>query len=962
MNKDKRIIFVFFSLCLIFLSMITKLSLGNSNELRYLVYSVEFDYYGMDSKRIEEIITIPLEEKIMSLEGLVEMRSSCEYGKSITTGYFTKELDTKKIFLSLRSIVDDLYMTLPGDVQKPRIYSSSVEQKSILSVCVLNSEGDNTRAWVDNTLKQKFERIDGVSEVQVSGGKQKEVQILFENEKMAGIGQNPSELSEIVRDANSINQGGVIKNLGSAENVSFDTRFHSFEEMKDIPVKVGDSFTKLGYVADVKESFKDKEEIVRINGIECVNINLKSSSQSSNIKISKECRNILKQYQNENFKYEILFDSGKEQWKNLKSLLIALFESLISIILILPFVYRTSRVFFFVLLIIPLNLFWTISQLSGLGYQINENILSGMIISLGLIVDPVLVIGEIAENCKNKQDFYSEFKNTRFSILAASITSIIALVPLFFLEGIVPGIRLFAITVAIMICNSLVLSLFFLPVFIYSNKNISLIPNTINKLINRKITRSSIFLSSRIYRKEREVRWLYFGLVISPIFLFMLNGRNLSFGLKQNVIYCSVDYEPEQTMDSIDEILKNFSDKVKENGKVTFVKIESHKGNAEIEVGYDERKSTYKEIANYISSLDEFVSGGFLYVPENSKKRSRKRIVSIEIASIGDDIIKCRANAEKGAMEVGNYISGSSVVLNFKQPEKELVFKPNNEKQITNGINISQIAWTLRWILFGPVADKWIQNEQEIDIRIMGKSFKNSDLQKVKNISIPVNSGYVRLETLGDIKLEESPGKIYRKDGRRCVYFTVELEGYSLSKGKKQIQNVLKSMDLDRGYGFSFPREIEEMNRQYLILFFSLICCVAFLFLFLTFISENIRKSFLIITSIPVSCFIPILFRFIFGIPFELGDVIGMVILSGISINNAIYIFEYKGVNRVFCVRHKIKSIIVTTLTTIVSSIPLLLFAKDGFSKSLAFFMILGMIGSVVSIFLIPKNINDKSK
>ena len=121
------------------LASLLKIDFGQIRNSKYNVYSIEFDYYGVDSNRIEEIITIPLEEKIIELEGLVELRSSSEYNKSYVSAYFTKHTNNKELYLSIRTIVDNLYNDLPQDVQKPRIYSSSVNDKSILSLSITSN-------------------------------------------------------------------------------------------------------------------------------------------------------------------------------------------------------------------------------------------------------------------------------------------------------------------------------------------------------------------------------------------------------------------------------------------------------------------------------------------------------------------------------------------------------------------------------------------------------------------------------------------------------------------------------------------------------------------------------------------------------------------------------------------------------------------------------------------------------
>jgi multidrug efflux pump subunit AcrB len=122
---------------------------------------------------------------------------------------------------------------------------------------------------------------------------------------------------------------------------------------------------------------------------------------------------------------------------------------------------------------------------------------------------------------------------------------------------------------------------------------------------------------------------------------------------------------------------------------------------------------------------------------------------------------------------------------------------------------------------------------------------------------------------------------------------------------------------------------------------------IAAILLILTALTENITKSILICSIIPVSCVLPLFIKYITAHPLEMGDITGMVIISGISVNNAVYIAESAKSNIFFKIREKIQNILVTSLTSIAASIPLALTGSDRFSTALAFCILLGTMGSM---------------
>ncbi len=946
----KKRITVFFILCsfsVIMLASILKLDFGQIRNSKYNVYSIEFDYYGVDSNRIEEIITIPLEEKIIELEGLVELRSSSEYNKSYVSAYFNKTTNNKELYLSIRTIVDNLYNNLPQDVQKPRIYSSSANDKSILSLSITsNKELNDVRSWADTTLKKQLEGVDGVSEIIVSGGSQKEIAVSFDVEKTVGAGQNPVAFSSIIQDGNGVSPGGILKSQTKNESIAFDTKLNTLDEIRNLPVKIGEGYTKLEYLAEIKESHRTKDEYVRINGNECICINIKSASNGNSIKISKECKSILNSYKNTDYVIDVLYDNGEEQLKVLRSVLIALIQSFFFILLIVPFFYNNKRVTLMVLISMLLDILWTLGLLQLLGITVNQNTISGITISLGLISDPVLIIGELAESSNNENDYFVSVSKTSISLIAASLTTILVLIPLFFLEPIIPGIKTIALTMLVMIINSIIISIAFIPSFIYSAKtNLSIISLKFQKKINRIMYRSCYFGTYRLNKIGNKAAILYVVLLVCPFFMFVFNGKNITLDNQSAVVYCSVDYEPEFRANYIDQSLNDFIAQVSKLETVKYVRSECRKGSADIDIGYYDNKTNYQSISSTIEQFSNLITDGYLYVPGASQKKSKKHL-ELEIAVIGDEEKKCREYAEEASELLVEYNIAASSVLNFKRPEIQYSFFPDRDKLIKNDLSVQNLSSSLRWMTFGPVADKWLQDGIEQDIRIAGKNMQNTSLDRINNLHVNSGNSYVILPSLGTIRQNSSSGKLYRKDGRSAAFFTIEINGLSTDKALERTKEILSRLELEKGYGFSFPQEITTLNHDYRMLVYSLIICILGIIILLTALTEKPVKALVLISIIPVSCFLPILLRLITNTPFVLGDVVGLVILSGISVNNSIYIGESLKTRVAFKLRDKIKSIFVTSLTTMIGCVPLYIFCKDVFSKSLAFFMFFGVLNS----------------
>lgn len=950
-NSPVFTIFVFLMITIVFCIGESGIEFGETGNYKYTVYSVEFNYFGMDASKMEELITIPLEEKLVSINGILDYKSDIQYSRSTTSLYFSKKENSKNIYLAIRNIVDSLYNSLPSDVQKPRIYSSDSNSKNVICIAFFAQEKkDILRNWIELNLKKNFESIDGVSEVLISGGSQKEILVEFDSEKSAAALQNPSDFAAIIQDGNSIYSGTKLRYANFENALSFDTKIKSIEDMKNLPVKVSDGYTTLGYLADISLASKPEEEIVKLNGTDCVSIAIKSSSDGNSIFISKECKKILKQFEYTGYKYNILYDTGKSQQKLINSVLIALLESFLCLILLIPLFFSKKRTTILILLLLPVSIMWTLGLLKFSAYSVNQYTIAGLCIALGLIVDPALIVSELSEKSPCKESFLLKLKGVTPSIISASLTSVIVLFPLLFLDNIVPGVKNIAIAIIYMVLVSMILVIVFFPAFIYSDKIKK--PNSVNAKIERKYVKLTFKLVLLSISKRKLISVLYFLFMLIPVLIFVFMGKSLSLSSVSNIVYCSIDYEPDVSNKYIDSDIEPLIEQIKSNGFIKFVRSECKKGNVELEIGFDE-KYKKNDVLIYLDSLKNYVPEGYFYVPEVNQK-FHKRQNSFMIACVGDDNIECREYAKLAAKNITENNIGK-VVLNFKKDESFYEFISNKALLAKNGLSVQNLAGNLRWLMFGPVADKWIQDGKEYDIRIVGKNTKNLSAEKIGNFFVPAANGSVNLNSLGQIEKTSDISKIYRKNGRRAAYFTVETVGLSTDKARVEIEDILKTIETEKGYGFSFDYEIQKLSKNYILMFEILLLSIIALYILMVFLTEDFVKALKIISIIPVSTVLPLIIKLILNAPLELGDIIGIIILSGISINNAIYISESHFKDTVFKVRNKIKSIVVTSLTTVISSIPLYFFSKDSFSQSIAFFMIFGILNSFISsIFMYP--------
>jgi HAE1 family hydrophobic/amphiphilic exporter-1 len=988
--------------------------LGESREGRYRVYSVRFEYFGMDETEIERLITIPLEEKISGLGDIYEIRSVSEYGKSVSSVYFDRKTDEKRLYLVLRDAVDTLYSTLPAAVQKPRIFSAESGQRSFLSAAVF-TPGDLNRArlYAEDRLKRELENLEGIAEVIVSGGIQREILVEFDPEKTAAMGIHPAALGRVVQDANILSPGGTIRGKEQTRTVNFRTRLGDpaagpperagvsandssgspagypedtfLEELKKLPVKTGEKLSSLGYFARIGSSPRERREIIRINGEECVGIDIVAASSADIVALSRKCRKILESPEGTRIEARgagpppavtILRDTGRLLESAIRDVQRAIFQSVLAVLLIIPLFFSRPKTLALILLFIGADILWSLAVLHIISVKPDENLLSGISISLGLIVDPCLVMASLSEREGCLPRYQAAIPGLLSEIAASTLTTFLVILPLYFLDSIVPGIRKVALAIMVMLCNSLVLSVFFFAGFLFQGEEgRSLLPQKFFHRTRRFYTRLSWRGCLFSLARRRTMAGIYAGFAALSFILFFVSGKNISLDIRDQVLYASVEFESEKSGESVDRDLADLSDLIRREEGLRYVRLESRKGTGELEIGFDEKKTSRTILAAALTALAPQVGTGFLYVPDAEGDKAKDGLSSgrgavreIEVATIGDEAGICREMAKRGAgimPAVPGYIQA---VLNFKEAEPAVELAPYRENLARSGLTVRDMAMDLRWTVFGPVIDKWVQDGRETDIRLVGIGTRNGSLSRLADLPVPSPAGALRLETLGNLRERPGTGKIYRRDGRRAAYFTVHLKAPSSSHAARLVRTALAESagadsedgngaggkePIQKGYGYILSRDLELLEAQYRTLFFAFLGSGAGIFLVLLCLTEKWRNALRIASIIPVSCAVPLLVKFLSGKPLEMGDMAALVIISGLSVNNAIYIEGARLRAVHFRIREKIQSILTTSLTGIAGAAPLAFMGGEGFPTALARGILWGTAGSLAAALIL---------
>lgn len=254
---------------------------------------------------------------------------------------------------------------------------------------------------------------------------------------------------------------------------------------------------------------------------------------------------------------------------------------------------------------------------------------------------------------------------------------------------------------------------------------------------------------------------------------------------------------------------------------INFIYTEARQVSSSFDVCFNEKEVNGKDLSNKINSLNKYISNNaYIYVPEQDDGYNTK-FHEIQLSIIGDDIKICREYARQivNTSRKNPFVVQS--VLNFKNPEIEITINPNKNYLAQNKTTTQSFVSNLRWFIFGPVVDEWLENTKETDIRVIGKNSKDITYFELENFPVDLINTSTRIKNIGNIEKQQGIGKIYRLDGRRVAYCTFVVKANSTQNSIKIINDILEDIEFEKGYSVLLPKELKSMNKNYNILLFS---------------------------------------------------------------------------------------------------------------------------------------------
>ncbi len=1014
-RRPIAIIMIILSISLIGVVSLSKLKLDLLPDLNMPVAVVTARYEGAGPKEIERLITKPFEEALTTVSELksIETVSTSEYCLCIL--YFNDNTDMNFATLEMREKIDLAKAYLPQgveDIMVMRIDPNNFQSTFEIGI-TSEMEIESLTRIVEDHIINTLERISGVASAKLSGGIESEVRIELIPERLNLYGLSEYSISQYIMTENLNMPAGSIDSAGMSIYLKTIGQFKSLDELRNlsIPVNSG-TIVSLKDIANISINQKERTSESFINGVRALNISVQKQSNANTVQLCRELKKEVKKlseiYEELNFK--IIYDSSTYIEQALNTVTESAIQGGLLAVLILYLFLRNIRAPSIIAVSMPVSIVASFVLMYFSGISLNLISLAGFALGVGMMVDnSIVVLENIYRHRRQGMEMVRAAelgaKEVMLSITASTLTTVIVFVPIIFVEGMTGKVfKEMGLVITFSLMASLLVAITFLPMM--ASKILSIEYGRKKSFLSKLFDLWDSFYSivARKYEKLLRTSLNRCKTVIGiAIILFLLSLFSLAVvgfeyfpSMDEGIILIEAVLPKGSTLAEANEMAFIVQDFIKEipevqsismtigNSGYVFDRSTTEKAAISVDVGSVEKRSrTIAQISSDIRNKLKNIAGAKIKVNEESRVMGFSigySAVDIRVSGEDTDTLK---KISSDLMEMLKNIKG------IEEPEstideevEEALIKIDRDKVLLYGLTTAQVGQAVRTGVNGIITTRYEYRGADIDVVICTFGNKPSSIEDLKNISIQSPRGVsIPLMELAEIQLERSVPNILRNDQKKTVSITADLKDKSINKVTADIDKLFSEYNFPSGYSYSYAGQQRDFIDSFDALLDALILSVIIVYMLLAAQFESFLHPFTILLTVPLALTGALLALLITGKTLSIPAFVGIIILVGIVVDNAIVLVDSINQSRKEGMSAKeaiiksgplrLRPILMTTLTTILGMLPMAMSGKEGseIQIPLAIVIIGGLtVSTLITLIVIPsfymafENLIDKMK
>lgn len=1003
-NNPVFITMLMVALVVVGLLSFTQLPVDLLPNVSFPVVAISVVYPGASAADVETNITKPIEEAVSSLNGVDTVTSTSQENLALITVQFTLETDSQKAAQDVQEKVNAIRGTFPRDALSPTVQRFDFTALPIMTLGVADKTGKASpaelRRYVDQEIKPRLERIDGVAQVNVTGGLQRQIQVQLNLDALRARRLAPAQVTAAIAQANASLTGGKLTEDGKDVTLRTPGDFQSLDEIgnvivtqRGVPIYVRD-------VATVVDGFADQDTHSRLDGSDSIAITIQKQSGSNTVNVADEIQAEVAKLQQENPNITVVIASDQSEFikTSVEDSLTDLILGGVFAALVVLFFFRDLRNTIVTVIGLPVIIIGTFAAMGFLNLSLNLVTLLALSLAVGLVIDDAIVVREnIFRHMERGEDPKTASLNgtneVGLSVLAMTLTVVSVFLPIAFVSGIVGRFfSSFGLTVTAAVLLSLFEAFTLAPMLsAYWFKQRKLKQEEQKQVeqahelahgsaeIEEAATAhlgwlDKAYRAALAWTLRHKLITAGIGALIFLGILACIPFLEFTFfaSTGSDTISVQIQMPPGTTLAKTDAqareveaVFRSFPEVetvfVTVGGQGTperaafTVKINDATLLSKLE---PEFRAKLADVPGIAFAAGNFAGGGTAIMsrPVQLNLQTTGDIQDLVVAS---DMIMNAIKDVPGVVDLGS---------SYQPGKPELHVDVDRERAARLGLSTAAVGATVRTLVNGDTASRYRDPGREADIVVRLRPEDRARLQDILDLSLMTPTGQiVALRNVATLSTASGPTALERLNRQPKISIGANVLGRAQQSVADDIQARVNQLQLPPGVTVEFGGQVQQFTESFQSLFISLLLSVVFVYMVLASQFGSFTQPFVMMLALPLSLLGAFLALILTGIPFDMTAMIGIIMLFGLVTKNSILLVDFAnrlrkgGMARDQALLNagpiRLRPVLMTSLSLILGSLPVALGLGAGgsFRQPLALVVIGGLITStILTLLLVP--------
>ncbi|WP_454975419.1 efflux RND transporter permease subunit [Capnocytophaga bilenii] len=975
------------------------------------VVTISTIYPGASPSEVESTVTKRIEDAVSALENIKKIQSYSYESLSVVVVQLTNDANVDNTLNEAQRKINAIRANLPTDAKEPSLSKFSLSDLPIVSIGVTSKlSSQELYDLVDKKIQPELSRVPGVAQVNIIGGRKREIRVSIDAKKLEGYGISIGQIQQLIAASNLEIPAGKIKTRENSTSIRLLGKIQDVAQLRNLTLASQNGIEiRLSDVADVQDTEEEAEKIARIDQENTLLLQVLKQTDANAVSVSELVRKKMEQveqtYKNEGVKMLLAEDTSEFTLHAANSVMFDLVLAIVLVAVVMFFFLHSLRNALIVMVSIPTSLIAAFIGMYFFGFTLNLMSLVALSLVVGILVDDAIVVLENIhrhmEMGKNKvRAAFDGSKEIVLTVMAITLVIVVVFVPISIGNSIVVNIvREFCMTVAIATMLSLLMSFTVVP-WLYSRvgKLEHANPNSVLGKIAigfesylKPFTQFFSDLLVWVFANKWKTIILVFFLFIGSCSLiptgfigaeFMPNmdrGKFLvQFELNKDASLEQTNFITQKAENYLRGLKVEGTNKPLVESMITTVgqstsgmgATQATPYKSEIQLTLIDKKER-SESTNIIAAklkreLSQYLVDAKVKTVPVGMMGAKQAPIALVVTS--DNVEVAQQYAEKAAGLLKTIDGATEIKLTSEAGNPEINVELDRDKMTLLGLNVATVGTTMRTAFNGNDDSKFRTGDSEYDINILFQEGNRQSIDDIENMTfINAMGQQIKLSQFATINYASGPTQLERYDKSPSVTVQAQTVGRPTGTVVSEWKTKLETLQKPANVHFTFSGDQEMQDEGFGTIFVSLFAAILLVYMVMVVLYDSFSRPFVVLFSIPLSFIGALIALALANMSLNIFTLLGMIMLIGLVAKNAIMLVDFANhrkqegedtITALIQANHaRLRPILMTTIAMVAGMIPLAIASSAGaeINNALAIVIIGGLLSSLfLTLIIVP--------